>query len=204
MSRIGLLGGAFTPPHAGHLRLAELGWRALGLAEVRFVPTATSPHKPEPAETPAPEARVRLLEEALKDLPFPVCVATLELARGGISYTVDTIEALRAVEPGHQWILLLGSDQLALLPQWHRLDRILELAALAVARRPGAETPPPPVHAHRICGHWSGAPGEIVWLPPTDLDLASSGIRARLAARQPGPGLPAAVEAAIMRENLYR
>ena len=96
MSRIGLLGGTFNPPHAGHLKLAELAVRALGLDELRLVPTAIPAHKPAPAlDGPA---RIRLL----RDLPYKV--ETLEVDRGGPSYTVDTLEALAAREPGHQWI----------------------------------------------------------------------------------------------------
>ena len=130
MKRIGLLGGTFNPPHAGHLKLAELALQNLELDELRLVPTALPPHKPRPGlDGPA---RLRLLRE----LPYPV--ETLEVDRGGASYTVDTLEALAAREPGCAWILIMGSDQLAGFGGWKRPGRILELASLAVSPRPGA------------------------------------------------------------------
>ncbi|MFN8011561.1 MAG: nicotinate (nicotinamide) nucleotide adenylyltransferase [Holophagaceae bacterium] len=207
--RVGLLGGAFNPPHRGHLRLAQLALASLALDELRFVPTARSPHKAnEPSDDPA--ARLRLLKAALAGFPGPVGVETLELERGGTSYTSDTLEALQAREPGSAWILVIGSDQLPGLPRWHRAPRVLELASVAVAPRPGASCDVPQDLRERVREAWSGAPGEIVWLPATDLDAASSRIREEL--RREGPRGPQAapgaltpeVWAAIQRENPYR
>jgi nicotinate-nucleotide adenylyltransferase len=207
--RIGLLGGAFNPPHRGHLRLAELALSALGLDELRFMPTARSPHKAnEPTDDPA--ARLRLLQAALAGFPGPAGIETLELERGGTSYTSDTLEALEAREPGNAWILVIGSDQLPGLPRWHRAPRVLELASVAVAPRPGAPCEVPPELAARVRKAWSGGPGEIVWLPSTDLDTASSRIREALrrgGVRGPDavPGaLTPEVWAAIQQENPYR
>jgi nicotinate-nucleotide adenylyltransferase len=203
-SRIGLLGGAFNPPHLGHLKLAELGLRSLGLDEVRFVPTARSPHKGDPGTGPVPGARLLLLEEALSGSEFPFRVEAIELERGGISYTVDTLEALHQREPGSAWILLIGCDQLPGLPQWRRMERILELASLGVAPRPGFAGAVPSMFESRRRDQWSGAPGELVWLPGTELPLSSSGLRAELALGHRPEGLPIQVEAAIRRENHYR
>jgi nicotinate-nucleotide adenylyltransferase len=202
--RIGLLGGAFNPPHLGHLKLAELGLRSLRLDEVRFVPTARSPHKAEPGAGPSVENRLRLLEQALTGTGFPFRAEAIELERGGTSYTVDTLEALRQREPGHAWILLIGCDQLAGLPQWRRMDRILELASLGVAPRPGFEAGLPTMFESRLCDQWSGAPGELVWLPGTELPYSSSGLRTEIALGHRPEGLPIQVEAAIRRENYYR
>ncbi len=207
--RIGLLGGAFNPPHRGHLRLAQLALSALGLDELRFVPTARSPHKAnEPGDDPS--ARLRLLRAAVRGFPGPVDVETLELDRGGTSYTSDTLEALHAREPGNAWILVIGSDQLPGLSRWHRAPRVLELAAVAVAPRPGAPGEVPVELQARVRQAWTGAPGEIVWLPSTDLDAASSQLREALR-RRGADGLEAAREAltpevwaAIQQENPYR
>jgi len=203
-SRIGLLGGAFNPPHRGHLKLAELGLRALGLTEVRFVPTAQSPHKAEPAVGPGADVRLRLLQEALGGTGLPFRVESIELERGGVSYTVDTLEALHQREPGRSWILLIGCDQLPGLPQWRRMDRILELASLGVAPRPGFDGGLPSMLESRRRDQWSGSPGELVWLPGTELPFSSSSLRSELALGHRPEGLPARVEAAILRENHYR
>lgn len=203
--RIGLLGGAFNPPHKGHLKLARLALEQLDLDEVRFVPTSLSPHKPDPGG-PGAEARLRLLEEALAGFDPRCRVEPLELQRGGTSYTVDTLETLVEREPDQSWILLMGSDQLPGLPTWRRPERIFELASAAVAPRPGAPFLLPAVPGLHPSATWSGRPGELVALPPTGLDLASSNLRTRLQAspdEDPG-GLPPQVLGTIRTENLYR
>ncbi|HJV39112.1 MAG TPA: nicotinate (nicotinamide) nucleotide adenylyltransferase [Geothrix sp.] len=205
MKRVGLLGGAFNPPHEGHLKLARLALDHLDLDELRFVPTAVSPHKPDPGG-PAPETRLHLLDEALRAFDPRCAVETAELERGGASYTVDTLETLAAREPGTAWILVMGSDQLAGFATWRRPERILQLASLAVALRPGAPADAPAFPGLRPASAWSGGTGELIRLPSTDTDLASTELRHRLAAdpaQDPG-GIPPQVLAAIRAENLYR
>jgi len=200
--RVGLLGGAFNPPHLGHLRLATLAMEHLALRELRFVPTACSPRKPSEGEDGP--ARLRLLQVAVEGLGTSVSVDPIELDRGGISYTVDTLEALALREPGTAWIWLLGSDQLAQFDQWKNGARILELASLAVALRPGCPNAVPESLAERLRGSWSGGPGELVWLPSTELELSSSQLRQGISQGRVPDGLPIQVQAAIERENLYR
>ena len=199
-ARTGLLGGSFDPPHAGHLRLAELAWERLGLDELRFVPAARAPHKD--ASCSSPEIRERLLRIALRGRPWSI--DPLELERGGTSYTVDTLEALARREPGRSWILLLGSDQAAGLPAWRRPDRIWELASVAAALRPGQAADLPGAVRSRQAPAWSGAPGELVLLPSTDLELSSSALRRSLALGEAPEGLAPEVLAAIRAEALYR
>jgi len=197
MRRVGLLGGTFNPPHAGHLKLAELALKSLFLDELRLVPTALPPHKARP-ELDGP-ARQRLLEE----LPYPV--ETLEIDRGGPSFTVDTLEALAAREPGTAWILVMGSDQALGFGQWKRPERILELASLAVSPRPGVpEAALPGLLRGRERAAWTGRPGEVVAIPSTGLELASTGLREDLAGGLEPSGIPSQVLAVICRENKYR
>jgi nicotinate-nucleotide adenylyltransferase len=203
--RVGLLGGAFNPPHEGHLELARLALAHLGLDEVRFVPTALSPHKADPGG-PDGATRLRLLADAIAPLGPGVRVEPLEVARGGASYTVDTLETLAAREPGQLWILLMGSDQLPALHDWRRIDRIVQLAAVAVALRPGQAFVAPAVAGLRETGTWSGAPGELVRLPSTERPYASSDLRATLhdLPEAVPEGLPPQVLRTIRSENLYR
>jgi nicotinate-nucleotide adenylyltransferase len=203
--RVGLLGGAFNPPHEGHLKLARLALDHLNLDELRFVPTALSPHKPDPGG-PDSSARLRLLSEALEGFDARCKVEPVELDRGGTSYTVDTLKTLTEREPGSAWILIMGSDQLPGLPQWRRVERIFELASAAVAVRPGAPFLVAEVPGLHASPSWSGNPGELVALPGTDLDLASADLRERLRAaplEDPG-GVPPQVLGTIRSENLYR
>lgn len=204
MKRIGLLGGAFNPPHLGHLKLAELALRHLALDEVRFLPTARSPHKADPGSGPDGAARLRLLQAALAESGLPFFADPIELDRGGTSYTTDTLEALADREPGRAWILLIGCDQLPGLAGWRRIDRILELASLAVAPRPGFPAEVPAGFEARVRNAWTGGPGEILWLPGTEMPFSSTELRAGLAGGRHPEGLPIQVEAAIWRENYYR
>lgn len=204
MKRAGILGGAFNPPHQGHLRLAELALNQLELDDVRFIPTARSPHKVVAEDSPSDQARLALLQAALAGFCGACRIETLELERGGASYTVDTLEALSQREPDTCWILLLGSDQLAGLSAWRRMDRVLELASLAISPRPGYDPALPAAFAERARERWSGAPGEIVRLSGTELDLASSHLRECLRDGETCAGISSQVAAVIHRENYYR
>ena len=177
--RIGLLGGAFNPPHSGHLRLAALAQEQLALDELRFVPTAGSPYKPAPAGDAA--LRLGQLEAALGVMGGSCRIDTIELDRGGISYTVDTLEALTLREPDCAWIWIMGSDQVEAFGSWRNGMRILELASLAVAPRPGFGCSVPESLTGCQREAWSGATGELIWLPSTELDISSSSLRAELA-----------------------
>lgn len=208
MRRIGLLGGAFNPPHAGHLELARLALAHLDLDELRFVPTARSPHKPE-AGGPEADTRLRMVEGAalsLADSRAKVC--DLELRRGGASYTADTLAHLAEAEPGAGWILVLGADQLPGLPSWSRAEAIFALASVAVAGRPGWDDAAPTGLPLKETQSWSGSPGELVRLPTTGLPLSSSELRMQLRAgateKEAMDNLPPQVQAAIRSENLYR
>lgn len=208
LMRVGLLGGTFNPPHLGHLKLAEIALETLGLDQVRFVPTAAPPHKPASRLDPGGAVRIRLLEQALDATGRPFRVERLEVERGGASFTADTLESFAAREPGCAWIFIMGSDLLPGFPAWRRPERVLELASLAVAPRPGAPDPRPlplpGLLAGRVRAQWSGAPGELVWLPGTQLDLASTDLREALGRGRTPEGIPPQVLAAILYEKKYR
>ena len=204
--RIGLLGGAFNPPHLGHLKLAELALQHLELDELRFVPTAVSPHKPSTAGADS-NSRLNMLRAALKGLAGPVSIELAELDRGGTSYCAETLETLAGREPEGEWILVLGSDQLPGLPNWHRFARVMELASVAVAARPGFSEALPDLLKSRERPRWSGKAGEIVWLPGTELPYESTALRlglGRLSDRTSVvEGLPPQVMAVITAKNHY-
>ena len=136
--RIGLFGGSFDPPHSGHLHVARAARGRFGLDRVVFVPAAEPPHKPERQLAPGAD-RLALLRLLIEDEPR--CeVSDLELARGGRSFTIDTVRALPAAlgEPEDCEIyLLLGSDNLAGLPRWREARALLERVQPVVVRRAG-------------------------------------------------------------------
>ena len=136
--RIGLFGGTFDPPHAGHLHVARAARGRFGLDRVVFVPAAEPPHKPD-RELASGADRMALLRLLLEGEPR--CEASdLELVRGGRSFTIDTVRALPAAlgEPEDCEIyLLFGSDNLAGLPRWREARALLERVQPVVVRRAG-------------------------------------------------------------------
>ena len=203
MRRVGLLGGAFNPPHDGHLALARLALAHLELDELRIVPTALSPHKPTPGDVTDGQ-RLALVQAAFAGLDPRVVVDGQELARGGTSYTADTLEALAAKAPEDRVIIVIGSDQLPGLPRWRRAEAIFRLAAVAVAERPRQALELPRDLPLRPVARWSGEAGELVRLPSTEVDLASTAVRDDLRHNRATPGLPPPVARLIDAENLYK
>ena len=135
MSRVGILGGSFNPPHVGHLICARLAAEQLGLAEVLVMPLAEPSHR-SLDDDPGPAARLELCQLAVQG--DPVLVASgLEVERGGVSYTVETLEEIAGQRPGAELVLILGADAAARLASWRDPARVLELASLAVAPRGG-------------------------------------------------------------------
>jgi nicotinate-nucleotide adenylyltransferase len=135
--RIGVFGGSFDPVHVGHLLLAECCREQAGLERVLFVPAATQPHKLD-RRLADPQHRLEMLRLATGGHPA-FEVAVLEIERGGVSYTVDTLAALAAMHPGAELCLLLGPDALAGLPAWREPRRIAELATLMAVERVGLD-----------------------------------------------------------------
>ncbi|HEY4873922.1 MAG TPA: nicotinate-nucleotide adenylyltransferase [Steroidobacteraceae bacterium] len=138
MQPIGLFGGTFDPLHYGHLRTAFELWQALSLAEVRFMPTGSPPHREQPL-APA-QLRLDMVKAAVADQPAFV-VDDREVRRTGVSYSVDTLTELRAEYPQRSLCLLLGMDAFLGLPNWHRWRDLLDLAHIIVAHRPGWRAP---------------------------------------------------------------
>jgi len=132
---IGVFGGTFNPPHIGHLIVAEHAREHLGLGRVLFVPAAIPPHK-QGVDIVEPRHRLAMVECAVKG-NSRFAAADLELRRGGVSFTVETLEALKGAHPGDSLTLLIGADNLVEFAAWREPERILGLADLVVLSRPG-------------------------------------------------------------------
>jgi nicotinate-nucleotide adenylyltransferase len=133
--KIGILGGSFDPVHIGHLIIAQDAAEHLGLSEVIFVPAAIPPHKQHVRQA-AHEDRLNMLRLAVNEDPR-FSVSDLEVQRGGISYTVDTVRDLKKIYPNDELILIVGSDTLLDLHNWYRPEELLSLCAIAAVLRPG-------------------------------------------------------------------
>jgi nicotinate-nucleotide adenylyltransferase len=199
--RIGLFGGSFDPVHRGHLLLADCCWRQARLDRVEFVPTAQQPLKPRgPVASEAD--RAAMLRLAIADRP-EFALSLIEIERGGVSYTVDTLRQLRVERPDAEFFLLMGADSLNDFPMWREPAAICELATPLVVRRADAAAPhfealAPLVSADRLT--------EIrrleVEMPATP--ISSSEIRRLIAERGEWQALcPAGVAEYIAERGLY-
>ena len=131
MKRIGVFGGTFNPPHIGHSRLVEHIRQTVSLDRLLVIPTFLPPHK---ASTDLASGEDRL---AMCRLAFPDwCeVSDYEIRRGGKSYTVDTLTALKEEYPQDELVLLIGSDMMQTFDQWYRCEDILKLCTVCVTSR---------------------------------------------------------------------
>jgi nicotinate-nucleotide adenylyltransferase len=192
-----VLGGAFNPPHAGHLVLAQEAHARLSLDEVLLVPMARAPHR-EIEPEPGPEVRLRLCELAVSG-DARMEASALEVDRGGRSYTADTLRALRDRGPADALVVILGADAAAGLPRWREPEAVLRLATVAVASREGVER-------DRVREALEGLEGAeaIEYFELPRLDVSSSLVRQRAAEGLPIRYLvPDAVAEEIAERGLY-
>lgn len=130
--RIGVFGGAFDPPHNAHVALAHAAIAQFGLDTLYVVPTGHAWHKSQALSRA--EHRLAMAKLAFEGIPH-VCIDEREVQRPGPTFTVDTLLALQAENPGAQLYLFIGADQFAAFRQWHRWQDILDLAIICIADR---------------------------------------------------------------------
>ncbi|GAA4425006.1 nicotinate-nucleotide adenylyltransferase [Bremerella cremea] len=133
--RLGIYGGSFSPIHNGHLLLAESCREQCGLNEVWFLPAASNPLKQD-VELASDAHRTAMVELAIAG-NHAFKVSPIELERGGLSYTVDTLREVRQIVPHAELFLLIGGDSFASLFHWHKIEEICELATICTVGRPG-------------------------------------------------------------------
>jgi nicotinate-nucleotide adenylyltransferase len=176
--RVGILGGAFNPPHIGHLVCAQEALVQLELDRVVLIPVGEAPHR-ELEVDPGPETRLEMVELAIAD-DDRFAASRMEIDRDGPSYTADTLRELRASEPGDDLVLILGGDQAAALPEWHEPEQVLELAQVAVVERTNWSRNAVGIRVGRLKGAQ-----RIRYLDMPVIQVSSSSIRRRVAAGLP-------------------
>lgn len=195
--RLGILGGTFDPIHEGHVAAARFAMECANLDRVLFIPTGRPPHR---AAALAPEAdRLTMVRLATEDEPrFEV--SDMEIERGGLSYTSDTLAELHRLHAEDELFLILGWDAARLFRTWHEPDRVASLASIVILSRPGTDAP-------------MGAEMTALGLRPERVikcsggtpDISGSALRGEIASgRQVTGKLPAAVERYIAEHGLYR
>jgi len=198
--RIGILGGSFDPVHCGHLLLAESCREACGLDQVWFMPAATPPHKRRLTLAPA-HHRIAMLRLATADHEA-FQVTDLECVRGGVSYTVDSLTALRAMGPGDRLHLLIGADTLLDLPNWKEPEHICALAGLVVVARRGHQPDWEPLRRRIGAERFGHVDARLVEMP--EIGISGTAIRAAVrAGRSIRYQTPGEVEAYIREHGLY-
>ncbi len=134
---VGILGGTFDPVHNGHLHLATTFLETLNMAELRFVPLNTPPHRTPPLASA--EQRLEMLELAVEN-QAGLKVDDCEIRRGGISYSIDTLKHLRKILNETPICLLMGIENFNTLNHWHQWQSLLDYAHIVIANRPGSVT----------------------------------------------------------------
>lgn len=189
--RLGILGGTFDPPHIGHLLLAYAALEQLGLDGLILLPARRQPLKSE-VEITDPGHRLAMVRLVATSDPR-LKVDPIEVERPGLSFTVDTLRALRTARPEATWHLILGADAARTFGHWKEPDAIAGMARLVVCTR-GDEAMP-------------AAPSGIMWdrLATRRVDVSATEIRARVRAGLPIRGFVTdAVAAYIAAHGLYR
>ena len=140
MKRIGILGGTFNPIHLGHLFIGRAAAEAFGLDSVLLMPCSVSPFKCGVPGLVAGADRLEMVRLSVAGDPlFEPC--SLDLERGGISYAIDTVKALRERHPQDHFSFIIGMDALRELSHWHKVDEMLTLCDVVTVARPGVDVP---------------------------------------------------------------
>ncbi len=129
--KIGIYGGSFSPPHIGHLRAARTFWNVAGLDKLVIMPAASAPNK-KGVSTAASVHRLEMAKIAFGNLDVDCEVSDFEVSRGGISYTIDTLEHFATQG---ELSFLMGSDMFLSLESWRRFEDILKITEIVCVRR---------------------------------------------------------------------
>lgn len=203
--RAGILGGAFNPPHIGHLVLAQEAIVRLGIEAVTLVPVGRPPHR-ELEQDPGAEVRLELCERASAG-DERLRVSRAEIDREGPSYTVDTLRELREQAPDDELFLILGGDQAAGLGSWREPEEVLTLATVVAAERGAWRREEIVVKLAGVKGaERLGVKGaeRLVLLDMPRIGVSSTLVRKRVAAGQPIRYLvPDGVAELIAERGLY-
>lgn len=133
--KVGIMGGTFDPIHIGHLIAAQHAYEQAGLDEVWFMPTNVPPHK-EHAPKASAEQRLHMVKLAVESHPYfrPL---DIELRKGGISYSIDTVKLLLQEHPGIHFSYIIGADMVQFLPKWYQIGELVQLISFIGLKRPG-------------------------------------------------------------------
>jgi len=203
--KIGVYGGAFNPPHLGHITAARAVFELLKLDKLLMIPTGHPPHKTLPPGSPTPDQRLEMTRLAAEQtgLGDRVEVLDLELRREGNSYTADTLARLKEQYPEDELWLLMGTDMFLTLQAWREPERILSLAGVAAFGRTEADTEELFAVQREYLYRTYPQARLFTLSVPGVVDVSSTELREGLAGGEGGGLLAPAVYGYILREKLY-
>ncbi len=197
--RIAIYGGSFDPPHKGHVEAAKAVLKELKPDKLLVIPAFQPPHKALSAESPSPDERLSLTRLAFEGMERTE-VSDTEIADGGKSYTVNTLEKLRGIYPDAEFILVMGTDMLLSFEQWHDFRKIFGLAELGAFARDAEEMQNVCNFAAYLRDTYHAVVHCVSHEP---LKMSSTEIRQLLPERKGCEYLPEKVYAEIIRKRLY-
>jgi nicotinate-nucleotide adenylyltransferase len=186
-----IFGGAFDPPHQGHLYLAQSAYQALNFDRIFWVPTQDPPHKAKPGTTFA--HRLAMVKLLIQD-QAKFQVSDIEASLPTPSYSLNLIRALKSMYgSNHDWHFLIGADNWAIFPSWHQPSKVLEEVTLVVFPREGTSLV------------LSSLPNHVLGLDMPEMPIQSSLIRESLANNSDleQAHVPEAIRPYILSNQLY-
>ena len=199
MERIGIYGGTFNPPHMGHVHVARYAIDALCLDKLLIIPSHTPPHKALAADSPSAGERLKMLQMTFAE-EEKTEISTIELERGGVSYTFDTVTALQEQYPDAKLYLLVGTDMLLSFDRWYRYEELLQNVTLAVFYRGDKEEKSRILQKKEELQQHGG---EIVLMENPVIPISSTQLRRMMIFGCAGEYLPESVSGYICEKGLY-
>ncbi|NLK99778.1 MAG: nicotinate-nucleotide adenylyltransferase [Clostridiales bacterium] len=200
MKKVGIMGGTFNPIHNGHLFLAEHAYEQAGLDYILFMPTMNPPHKAGISVESA-EHRINMVRLAIKDNPH-FLISDIELQRPGITYTSDTLIALKESEPDTEYYFIVGADSLMMMSRWMDPQTVFRLSTIVAGGREQSTQEQLEEQARYLENEYKG---KIILLDMPIMELSSEKIRER---RSKGKSiryyLPDEVISYINKHDLYK
>lgn len=185
--RVGILGGTFNPPHLGHLIIADQVGTQLGLDKVLFMPDNIPPHVDHKSAING-HRRLKMVQLAIAGNSL-FAPEDIELRRGGVSYTVDTIKMLKRQHPDTDYYFIIGGDMVQYLPKWHEPEQLIRMVHLVGVKRRG---------------YTISTPYPVLWVDTPLIDISSTIIRKKIKNHESVHYLiPDSVEQYIREEGLY-
>lgn len=197
--KIGILGGTFDPIHEGHIAIADQVLKKFKLACVEFVPCFQPPHREQPIASP--QDRLAMVKLAVKD-HTALHANDNEIKRQGVSFTIETLEALKKQFPENNYYLIIGADAFAKFDTWHDWEKIMNLAKIIVVNRNDRETKTP----KKVVDFLEKNKGEshVLFFDMHPILISASQIRKDVAAKKEKiNGLAKQVHAYILEKGLF-